>query len=101
MKEKATPLLDEHLQSLNHMQEGGTDDFFYTRLKARMEKEKAPVGFNFPLKPVWIVATLMLLLLVNGLMLTQQFKTKKSTDTASSSLQNFAASYDQNISSSY
>jgi len=101
MKNKSTALVDEHLQSIQAMQEGGTDDFFYTRLKARMEKESSVQGWRFPLKPVWIVGTLALLLAVNGFMLKQQFKTKEAKTTAgNSSLQNFAESYDQNISSS-
>ena len=102
MEKKSTPLVDEHLQSILGMEEAGTDDFFYTRLKARMENNLPQQGWSFPLKPVWIVGTLTLLLAVNGFMLTQQFKTQKSTTaTSSSSLQNFAESYDQTISSSY
>ena len=107
MERKSTPLVNEHLQSMQGMQEVGTDDFFYTRLKARMlarqsggEKENSRQGWSFPLKPVWIVGTLALLLTVNGFMLSQQFKTKEIKSTAStSSLQNFAQSYDQSISS--
>jgi multisubunit Na+/H+ antiporter MnhC subunit len=109
MEKKSTPLVDEHLQSMQGMQEVGTDDFFYTRLKARMlarqssrEKEHSQQGWSFPLKPVWVVGTLVLLLAVNGFMLSQQFKAKETKSTAStSSLQNFAESYDQTISSSY
>ena len=109
MEEKSTPLLDQHLQSMQGMQEAGTDDFFYTRLKARMlarqsdgEKENSQPGWSFPLKPVWVVGTLVLLLAVNGFMLFQQLKTRETKSTASaSSLQNFAESYDQTISSSY
>ena len=99
MERKSTSLVDEHLQTLQGMQEAGTDDFFYTRLKARMEKENSQPGWSFPLKPVWVVGTLALLLAVNGFMLSQQFKTK-STSSASS-LQRFAESYDQSFSSSY
>lgn len=102
MEKKSTSLVDTHLQSMLGMQEASTDDFFYTRLKARMEKEKPQQGWSFPLKPLWVVGTLILLLAVNGIMLAQQFKAKKPTATASSSsLQGFAESYDQAISSSY
>jgi hypothetical protein len=109
MNKNSTPLVDEHLQSLEGIQEAGTDDFFYTRLKARMlagqsggEKDKSLQGWNFPLKPVWVIGTLALLLAVNGIMLSQQFKTGKVKTTASSSsLQSFAESYDQTITSSY
>lgn len=97
-----TPLVDEHLKAMQGMQEAGTDDFFYTRLKARMEKENGIQKWNFPLKPVWIVGALSILLAVNGFMLAQQFKTKETkTAVTNSSLENFAESYDQTISSSY
>jgi len=100
MKKNSTPLVDEHLQSIGGMQEAGTDDFFYTRLIARMEREKSEPGWSFPLKPVWIVGTLVLLLAMNGFMLVSQSKTKETTSAVStSSLQNFAQSYDQSISS--
>ena len=100
MDKKITPLVDEHLQSLQGMQEAGTDDFFYTRLKARMEKNLPQLGWGFPLKPVWMIGTLVMLLTVNGIMLAQQFKSKKSTAIVSPfALQNFAESYDQSISS--
>jgi uncharacterized membrane protein len=99
MEKNFTSLVDEHLQSMQGIKEVGTDDFFYTRLKARMKKEKSQQGWSFPLKPVWVVGTLALLLAVNGFMLLQQAKTKSTTSAAS--LQNFAESYDQTISSSY
>ena len=107
MEKNSTPLVDEHLQSIQGIQETGTDDFFYTRLKAKMlarqsgeEKEKQQQGWSFPLKPVWVLGTLVLLLAVNGFMLANQSSTNKTNSTVStSSLQNFAESYDQSISS--
>ena len=36
-----TPLVDEYLQSLDGMQPAETTPFFYTRLKAKMEKQAA------------------------------------------------------------
>ena len=105
MKKRATPLVDEHLQAFNGMQEAGTNDFFYTRLKARMltrGADKTLQGWSLPLKPVWVLGTLTLLLTVNGYMLSRQAKTKPGMSTATAySLQNFAESYDQAISSSY
>jgi len=100
MEKRSTPLLDEHLQALQGMSEAGTDDYFYTRLKARMEREEPQQGWSFPLKPVWVIGTLALLLAVNGFMLTQQSRSQKA-NTSSSTLQGFAESYDQTISSSY
>ena len=50
MKNKSTPLVEEYLQSLQGMQQVDTDDFFFTRLKAKMEKNAAGDGWNFPLR---------------------------------------------------
>ena len=94
-----TPLVDEHLQSLQGMQETGTDDFFYTRLKARMEKVQPQQGLNLPLKPVWIIGSLVLLLAVNSVMLLQQKETKQQSNTTP--IQQLATDYDLTISSSY
>ncbi len=100
-------MVDEHLQAFTGMQEAGTDDFFYTRLKARMlarqaGMEKTNQGWNLPLKPVWVLGTLTILLAMNGYMLSQKARNQptQSTGTASS-LKSFAESYDQAISSSY
>ena len=101
MKKITTPLVDEHLQTIQGLHEVVTDEFFYTRLKARMERSKEEQGWSFPLKPVWIIGTLALLLTVNGFILSQQFTTKKVRATETSSLQKFAESYDQTISSAY
>ncbi len=99
MKRKSTLPLDEHLPILNEMVEVGTDDFFYTRLKARLEKESGGAEWSFPIKPVWLVATLFILLAVNCFTLIKQ---SNSTDVQNetSSIQSFATSYDQTINTS-
>jgi len=101
MNKNSTPLVDDHLQGFVGMQEATTDDFFYTRLKGRMQGGSRQ-AWSLPLKPIWVIGTLTLLLVVNGFMLSQQFKSGKINTTASSpALQNFAESYDQTITSSY
>lgn len=99
MDQRQTPLVDEHLQSLSGMQEATTDDFFYTRLMARMERNNPDTTWNFPLKPVWIVGTLFVLLAFNGYMLLQENRGSRQSTAAinSSPLQQFASSYDQSI----
>ena len=72
MENKNTTLLNDHLKSLQGMQEASTDEFFYTRLKTRMEKKLQQQGWVFPLKPVWVVGILVFLLIVNGFMLKQK-----------------------------
>jgi hypothetical protein len=101
MKKKSTPLVDEYLQSIQGMQEAGTDEFFYTRLKARMERSEVSDNWSLPLKPVWVVGTLSLLFAINIFMVSQQAKTNLAAPGANTALQNFAESYDQAIASSY
>lgn len=101
MEKNKISLLDEHLQAMQGMAEAGTDDYFYTRLKARMENQQPQQGWAFPLKPVWVIGTLALLLAANTFILTQQSRTRKASTTSSSTIQGFAESYDQTISSSY
>lgn len=92
-------LVDEHLESLQGMQEAATDDFFYTRLQARMEKKNSQPGWNFPLKPVWVIGSLVVLLAINSIMLVQQKSSKQTSSTTP--LQQLAQDYDLTISSSY
>lgn len=101
MEKKSTSLVDDHLESIAGLQEAKTDDFFYTRLKARMDRELLQNGWNFPLKPVWILGTLSLLFAINIFMVSQQFKTKVTAPATNTALQSFAESYDQAIASSY
>lgn len=99
MKRKSTIPLDEHLPILNEMVEVGTDDFFYTRLKARLEKEADNTVWSFPVKPAWVIAALFILLAVNCFTLISQHNSK-DIQNESSTIQSFAASYDQTINSS-
>lgn len=100
MQNTNTPLLDDHLESLMGMEEAQTDEFFYTRLRARMEPPSD--AWNFPLRPAWILGTLMILLGLNGFMLSKEFGTKTiGQKQESNSIQSFAEAYDQNIHSSY
>jgi hypothetical protein len=98
MKKKSIPNLDEHMQVLSQMQEVGTDEFFYTRLRGKLESANNQGGWVLPVKPAWVLATLLILLLVNGYVLTQEQKEKKTTPYT---IQEFAKSYDQTINTSY
>ena len=95
MKNNFTPLVDEHLASIQGMQEAATDEFFYTRLKAKMARGTG----RLMLKPVWVIGVLVVLLGVNGYMLSEQSKKDAGVQRNSSSVQGFAQSYDQTISS--
>jgi hypothetical protein len=103
MKKKFTntPLTDQYLESLNGMKEAEADPFFYTRLKARMEKETADAGWSFPLKPAWLVSLLVIFLFINAFFLVTQVKQNRVVRSQDTSLQNFASGYDLSVSTSF
>ena len=94
-----TPLTDAYLQVFEKIKEAEADPFFYTRLKARMEKGNTE--WSFSLKPVWIVSMLALFLLINTFFLVTQVKQSKETPEQNTSLQNFASGYDLSVSTSF
>ncbi len=100
MKNTSTGLLEDHLQLLNNMQEVGTDAFFYTRLRARLEARKAGEEWGFKLRPSLAITALTILLVLNGFLLFQYAKNDKKQDSAYS-IQRFAADYNQSIETIY
>jgi len=97
MKQESRPtnLVEQHLKSVEGMQEATTDHFFYTRLRARMERQGGQFGF---FKPGWAIAILVVLLVVNSLLLAQK---QRPDQTDNATLQGFASAYDLTIQSSY
>lgn len=97
---KKTSLADEYLDFAASLPSSETDAFFYTRLKARMERlvEKKNAGV-YSLRPGFMVAALSLLLVVNSVV----FINVKKSDTkqTGTELQTFATSYDLTISTSF
>jgi len=96
MEEYKTPITDEYLKSLAGIEAAEPKDFFYSRLTARLANEQSQKDWVFPLKPIWMICTLAVFLLINTVILTQKSKSLK-TDEAS--IEGFANAYDQNISS--
>ena len=99
LRKKNNLLVEEHLLSLNKIKETETDAFFYTRLKARMERENTVQEWNFPLKPIWLIGAMSFLLLINILIMNVKNKTTKILSEQTNSIKDFAASYDQSVSS--
>ena len=73
-----TNLLETHLQLLNEMVPNQTDDFFYTRLKGRMEQELQEERFIFNLRPAKLIGGLSLLLILNFTIAFKQVKNNES-----------------------
>jgi len=100
MNKNANSLLEDHLQVLDEMQEVGTDHFFYTRLRARMEAKNAGEEWGFRLRPALAIPALTILLVLNGFLLYQYSQKNNKKDSAYS-IQRFAADYNQSIQSIY
>jgi hypothetical protein len=59
--------IEKTLNTLTGIKQAEPNPFFYTRLKARMEKEllEPKVVFGFQFKPIYAYSTLALILLLN------------------------------------
>ena len=93
-------LLEDHLKILANLKEVEADAFFYTRLKANMERGLEKNGWVFFLKPSVMIGSLCLVLLVNGIFLQQKLKTTNNNSNTTT-IQAFAFSYDQYTIPSY
>lgn len=99
MKQNITPLVDAHLKSLVGIKESTTDEYFYTRLKARMDNRSPQDLVIGLLQPIWIVSSMVILFAVNIYMLSIQTATKQVNATETNNIKNFADAYDQTLSS--
>ena len=99
MEKNITPLVDAHLESLVGIQEHSTDEYFYTRLKARMDNGTDQELWRSPLKPIWIVCSMTVLFVINIYMLSIKMETKQLNAAESNSIKSFAEAYDQTLSS--
>ena len=101
--------IEEILNSLDHCERAAVPGFFYTRLKARMSKEvlgEHKTSYKRPLllKPVFALASLVLVILINAFVMIQKNNTKSKDNIAvvnatlseSENLQSIAAEYSLN-----
>lgn len=96
MKEQNNKV-EEILNSLDGCTKATVPDFFYTRLKARMDHETAlPVRQSWVLRPAFAVTALVLVLLVNAFVLFQRNKTNSNLASDTDTLQSVAAEYSLN-----
>lgn len=87
--------VEEIMNSLDGCNRAAAPDFFYTRLTARLENETAaPVKESWVLRPVFAVAALVMVLLVNGFVLFQRNNPNSNfTAAETDNLQSVAAEY--------
>lgn len=89
-------ILENHLQLLDELSPNCTDEFFYTRLKARMEQEMKKNQYLWNLRPLKLIGVLALLFIINLTILLQQVK-----NNAVNSMHDFAKNYSLTIDSPY
>ena len=82
MKPQNDPKTEEILNSLDGIGRATAPEFFYTRLKARMEKELLKKNQRpWILRPAFAIATLALILIVNAAVIFQGNKASEPTAT--------------------
>jgi len=96
-QEHKTPITDEYLNSLTGIMAAEPKNFFYDRLINRLANQEQLASWTFPLKPAWMICTLLVLLLLNTFILAQKDKT--IVINPATGIENFASAYDQQISS--
>lgn len=97
MDNKRNNRTEEVLNSLDGIQKATMPDFFYTRLKARMEKGFEPVAKrSWIFKPAYAVAALLLVLILNAAVIFKNRETKQINNPEIESLQSIAAEYNLN-----
>ena len=95
--------IEDILNSLDGSQRASAPDFFYTRLKARMEKGLNKDGQrSWVLRPVYALAGFALLLIVNAVVILQKDNVNtESNNMDTVSAQTIAAEYVLNDNSIY
>ncbi len=93
--------IDEILDSLDHCERASAPDFFYTRLKARMQGElesksrvkKAPLI----LRPVFALTAVVAVIVINAFVIFQNDNSNENTALSEAeSIQSIAADYSLN-----
>ena len=83
MKPDRNKKIEEILGSLDNCQRATVPDFFYTRLKAKMESRESAVSRKpLILRPVFALTALALVLILNAFVIFQRNNTNSSEATA-------------------
>jgi hypothetical protein len=103
MNNERNSKIEEILGSLDGSKKASIPAFFYTRLRARMEKGiESDTKKPWILRPVFAVSVLAIVLLINGLVIFSSETGKETTTNDTETLQSIAAEYSLNdVSSVY
>lgn len=97
MNNEQNKKLEDILGSLDGTKRAATPDFFYTRLKARMENgyEPAVTTKSWVLRPVYAITVFLLVLLINAAVIFngRSQSADEASITETETLQSYAAEY--------
>jgi hypothetical protein len=95
MNKEQNKKVEDILGSLDGLQKAVAPDFFYTRLKARMEKGFEPVSAkSWVLRPVYAMAALIVVIVINAAVIFNgQNNTGEDTVADTDTFQSIAAEY--------
>ena len=86
---------EEQLELFDKMKEVETDAFFYTRLRARMDRLDKSSSWDYYLKPGWVMAVLMMMLFLNAWMVKDKLNSNRDAGI-NADIQTFASQYEFN-----
>lgn len=98
MENRLNEEVQKTLNSLENMETTSAPDFFYTRLKARMENELGPqkTSFSWILKPAFVVPALAFVLAINVVTIGQFLKNDSSEVSSLTAEEAFMSEYNLN-----
>ena len=96
MKNMSNEQFEHEMNIISNLKEVGAPNFFYTRLKARMDKENLSNELAGPFQPIIVICALTLLLFINSLLLKSDSNIVNTN--SSQEMEAFAAYYNQTIS---
>lgn len=89
--------IEKTLGLTNQIEQAKMPDFFYTRLKARMENELiAKPKFNWALKPSFVIPVLAFVMLINVVTIGQFMQKNDTTASNESPIESFQSEYNLN-----
>ena len=97
MNKEKNKKIEEILNSLDGSQRAAAPDFFFTRLKARMQREEETRGKRWILRPAYALATLVVVLIINiAIILNGEQAPDSNNNGDTETVQSIAAEYSLN-----
>jgi hypothetical protein len=96
MKKLTNGQFEHDLNIISNLNEVPAPNFFYTRLKNRMEKETIELANSYSLNPVIIICVLTMFLFINSWLLQTDSNMKHTS--LNQNIEALAVAYDQTIS---